>query len=339
MEPLVSILIPAFNAERYIAATLTSALAQSWARKEIIVIDDGSRDDTLTVARQFASRSVLVVTRQNQGAAAARNFAFSLCQGDYIQWLDADDLLAPDKIARQLASLRAPATPHTLLSAPWGRFLHRAHRARFQPTPLWCDLTPVEWLVRCMHLGVYMQTATWLVSRPLAVKAGPWDTRLLGDDDGEYFCRVALVSDGINFVPGANVFYRMSGAQSLSHVGTSDKKLEAHFLGMRLQISHLLAYEDTDRVRAACLQYLQHYMPMFYPQRADIIRQAVDLAESLGGRLEIPELPRKYAWIRKCFGWQAAKQAQVLLPQWKWFVIRSWDKTASYIDPSFIPTT
>src|SRR5438876_7489334 len=102
MEPLVSILIPAYNAERWIAETIQSALAQTWSKKEIIIVDDGSRDQTLAVAQQFTSRNVLVVTQENQGAAAARNRALEPCQGEYIQWLDADDLLAPDKIARQM---------------------------------------------------------------------------------------------------------------------------------------------------------------------------------------------------------------------------------------------
>ena len=65
MKPLVSILIPAYNAERWIADTIRSALAQTWPRKEIIVIDDGSRDRTLEIARQFASREVRVITQQN----------------------------------------------------------------------------------------------------------------------------------------------------------------------------------------------------------------------------------------------------------------------------------
>src|SRR6266404_1919322 len=102
MAPLVSILIPAYNAEAWIVDTIRSALGQTWPRKEIIVVDDGSRDQTLSIARQFASETVSVVSQENQGAAAARNKAFEMSQGDYIQWLDADDLLSPDKIAKQM---------------------------------------------------------------------------------------------------------------------------------------------------------------------------------------------------------------------------------------------
>ena len=106
-EPLVSILIPAFNAQESIADTLRSAIAQTWERKEIIVIDDGSTDQTLRIARQFESQGVRVYSKRNEGAASSRNLAFLLSKGDYIQWLDADDLLAPDKIAFQMNSLRS----------------------------------------------------------------------------------------------------------------------------------------------------------------------------------------------------------------------------------------
>ena len=116
MTPLVSILIPAYNAERWIGDTIQSALAQIWPRTEIIIVDDGSRDRTLRVARQFASRNVSVVTQENQGASAARNRAFELCQGDYIQWLDADDLLSPDKVGRQIAAAEESQDKRRLFS-------------------------------------------------------------------------------------------------------------------------------------------------------------------------------------------------------------------------------
>src|SRR5205823_11683959 len=124
MTPLISILIPAYNAEAWIGDTIRSALAQTWPRKEIVVVDDGSTDQTLQVARQFASRDVFVVTQENQGAAAARNKAFELCQGDYIQWLDADDLVSPDKVAKQMAAAEQYQDTRRLLSSGWGYFMY-----------------------------------------------------------------------------------------------------------------------------------------------------------------------------------------------------------------------
>jgi glycosyltransferase involved in cell wall biosynthesis len=327
MKPLVSILIPAYNVERWIADTIQSALAQTWQQKEIIIVDDGSTDRTLAIARQFASKSVLVVRQDNQGAAAARNKALSLGHGDYIQWLDADDLLAPDKIARQMDALAPVGSRRTLLSSSWGQFMYRPHRARFIPSVLWCDLAPAEFLVRKLGQRVFMQTAVWLVSRELTEAAGPWDTNMISDDDGEYFCRVLLNTDRIRFVPEAKVYYRVVGASSLSYVGRSEKKLEALWQSMRLHIRYLLSLEDSDRNRAACVKYLQNYLIVFYPLRLDIVEAMYQTAKDLGGRLDMPRLSWKYSWIKDLAGWAWAKRAQLLLPSVKWSLLRSWDKT------------
>ena len=86
MRPLVSILIPAYNAQRWIADTIRSAIEQTWPNKEIIVVDDGSTDETLSIALRFANTNVTIATQANQGASAARNKACSLCRGDYNGW-------------------------------------------------------------------------------------------------------------------------------------------------------------------------------------------------------------------------------------------------------------
>jgi glycosyltransferase involved in cell wall biosynthesis len=333
MKSLVSILIPAFNAQDWISDTLRSAIAQTWERKEIIVVDDGSTDQTLAVARQFESDFLRVVTQKNQGAAAARNAAFSLSRGDYIQWLDADDLLSPNKITSQINyALSHGAGRRALLSCAWGHFIHSLQRAQFVPTPLWCDLSPLEWLLRKMEHNVFMQTATWLVSRELTEAAGPWSTELLVDDDGEYFCRVLLASTGTWFVPSARVYYRRSGSSSLSYVGRSDRKMEALFLSLQLHIGYLRSLEDNARVRAACAKLLQYSLVFFYPERPDIVDRAKQLAVELGGRLTVPALSWKYAWIQKAFGWPLARRAQILMPRYKWSFIRSVDRALSLID-------
>jgi glycosyltransferase involved in cell wall biosynthesis len=101
MTTLVSILVPAYNAGEWIADTLQSAVAQTWPHREIIVVDDGSRDDTAAIARRFAPQGVTVVSQPNQGAAAARNAALSLSRGDYIQWLDAAQPRRLHSVARR----------------------------------------------------------------------------------------------------------------------------------------------------------------------------------------------------------------------------------------------
>jgi glycosyltransferase involved in cell wall biosynthesis len=332
MTPLVSILIPAYNAGPWIADTLRSALAQTWPRKEIIVVDDGSTDTTLAVAHGFASKEVSVVTQTNQGAAAARNKAFSLCQGEYIQWLDADDLLSPDKVAKQIQAREQGCTERTLLSCGWGHFIYRPRCAEFIPTSLWCDLSPAEWLFRKMGQNLHMQTATWLVSRELSDAAGPWDVRQLSDDDGEYFCRVLRVSDGVRFVPEARVFYRTSGFSRLSYVGASQRKLDALFESLRCHVDYMLALEDSARARTACVNYLQIALGHFYPVRPDIVEQAEKLAASLGGELRPPRFSWKYEWIRWLFGWKVARTAERELRRLKWNGLRAWDRGLFFLE-------
>lgn len=327
MQPLVSILIPAYNAGEWIADTLRSAISQSWSRKEIIVVDDGSTDQTLSIAKQYQSDFVHVFTQENQGAAATRNKAFSLCRGDYIQWLDADDLLSSDKISLQMAMLGELRSKRTLASSGWGHFLYRHGKAKFTPTPLWCDLSVTEWLLRKMGQNLHMQTATWLVSREITEAAGPWNTQLLGDDDGEYFCRVLLESDGVRFVPGAKVYYRASGAGSLSYIGRSDRKREAQLRSMELHIGYLRSLEDSPRIRKACVQYLQNWSSFFYPERLDLVERMQKIAQELGGDLSVPPLSWKYSWIQPILGTSAARRAQISLPQLKWSLLRSWDRT------------
>lgn len=326
MKPLVSILIPAYNAERWLVDTLRSALDQTWVNKEIVIVDDGSKDGTLNLARTFESDIVRVFTQKNQGAAATRNKAFSLSKGNYIQWLDADDLLAPDKIALQMEALDESPNPRMLLSGEWGSFMHRPSRARFFPTGLWRNVSKAEWLISKMEENAFMQTASWLVSRELTEAAGPWDTRLLGDDDGEYFCRVLLASDGVRFVPGAKVYYRQAVSGSLSYIGNSDRKRDAQWISMELHIGYLRSLDDSERARVACVKYIQNWMVFFYPERLDIFEKAKALSKELGGEITVPSLSWKYSWIEAMFGRHFARKAELRIQGLRWAMLSRLDR-------------
>jgi len=325
MKPLVSIIIPAFNAELWIAETIQSALDQTWDRKEIIVVNDGSTDRTADIARSFASRITLIST-ENRGLSAAINRALQICRGDYIQELDADDLLLPDKIQRQLAALRPADSKRLLLSSPWAPFFHRTSAARFVKNSFWQDLTPVEWLLRKMNEGTHMQNATWLVSRELAEAAGPWDESLHYDQDGEYFTRVLAASEGTRFVPGTGILYRVTGTNRISYIGTSDRKKDSLFRSMKIHVQYIRSMEDSERVRKACVCYLQTWYGVFYPRRPDIVAELQALAVQLGGHLSEPHLRTKYAWLEPTLGHGAAQWAQMALPQIKVAALRRFDR-------------
>jgi glycosyltransferase involved in cell wall biosynthesis len=336
MKPLVSILIPAYNAQEWIAAALRSAVHQTWPNKEIIVVDDGSRDRTRSIAEKFSKDGVVVVSQTNRGASAARNKAFSLCHGDYIQWLDADDILAPDKISLQMESVVQSNNKRILFSSEWGKFLYRIKRASFLRTALWEDLSPLEWLVRKMSLNIWMIPGCWLVSRELTEAAGPWDERLSFDDDGEYFCRVLLNSEGVKFIPDARIFYRTGGLTSLSNFDGSTKKLESAWISIRLHIKYLHQMELSERTRQAAVTYLRTWLPGFSYCRPDIVKEMKEMGLALGGEVKIIEtvdvLRWKFAWMKNIFGGRFAFWAQTWLPRCKHLTIRSWDKAISQLE-------
>lgn len=103
--PLVSIVIPAFNADRFVGRAIKSGLAQTYANLEIIIVDDGSSDGTARVVRSFTDQRIRYLFQPNQGQGAARNRAIRMSAGKYVTFLDADDFYLPRKVERQVAFL------------------------------------------------------------------------------------------------------------------------------------------------------------------------------------------------------------------------------------------
>jgi glycosyltransferase involved in cell wall biosynthesis len=336
MSNLVSILIPAYNAEQWIRETILSAINQTWVNKEIIVVDDGSSDRTFEIARSLESRTVKVVTQANTGACGARNKALSLAQGDYIQWLDADDLLHPEKINRQLERADDGQTSLTLLTSAWGKFFFRHEKAKFVPDSLWQDLGPADWIITKFSDSVWMNPVVWLVSRRLTTLAGPWNERVTvsGIDDGEYICRAVAASEGVRFVREAQCYYRIGTVGSLNWnmVRSNNKKiLESLVLALSLNIDHLMSLEDSEKTRRASLQYLQHWLPAFYSVDDNLVNKMYKLAHELGGSLTPPKVSWKYYPLYKVFGPAVTRK---VMNNWrivKLLAQRNWDRCICHL--------
>jgi glycosyltransferase involved in cell wall biosynthesis len=322
---LVSILIPAYNAAAWLAGTVRSALDQTWPRKEIIVVDDGSKDGTLAAAKAFESRIVKVIAQPNMGAPAARNTALQQAQGRYIQWLDADDLLEPNKVARQMRAAYDLGDRRALLSCPYGTFYYRPERASFERTSLWRDLSRVDYFLTRFNDNVFFQTSAWLVSRELTEATGLWTEVDSPDDDGEYFCRAVLQSTNVRFIESAKTYYRVGNYGGVNK-GRS-RRAQTALLGSKVKcIRYALSVEDSARMRAACVRLLQDSLSYFHPERPDLIEQAQTLAHELGGSLERPTLKWKYRPVEWLFGYRAAVSTTRILPRLRTTTARRWDE-------------
>jgi len=313
MPPLVSILIPCYNAAPWLTATLESALAQTWPQKEIIVVNDGSTDQSLALARPFSERGVKIIEQPNRGAAAARNAALGAAGGDFVQFLDADDLLAPEKIARQMAVLTAEPKG-AIASGPWGSFTDEPGHAVFHTKPVWADLTPVDWLVRSWSGGGMFPPLVWLAPRDVLAAAGPWNEALTLDDDGEYFTRVLLHAAGIRFVPGAASYYRAHTGPRIS-AARGERAARSSFASCESKERQLLAAENSPRVREAIGCNWQRFAWEQMAAAPGLAAMAIKHARKLAPDLPPPKGSRSYRLAAKVLGWTRARKLQLAVQE------------------------
>ena len=303
MKPLVSIVIPCYNAERYISASLESALAQTWPHKEIILVNDGSTDSSLVVARTFEPKGVRIIDQPNMGAASARNAGLAASKGDFIQYLDADDLLSSGKIAAQLEALDQ-SPPGGLASCAWGRFETDPADTSFIDSAVYRDFVAVDFLVLAGETGAMMHPAAWLTPRHVALQAGPWDETLSVNDDGEYFCRVLLAGGASVHCKRGFVYYRSGNESSLSHQ-RSDAARRSHYRSIQLVEAHLRAKEDSPRTRRALANSYQRFIYDYFPSPPELIANAgMDVNRLGGSSLSTPAMGPKSAALSRLIGWR-----------------------------------
>lgn len=197
--PNVSVIIPAYNAEAFIADTIQSVLAQTYQDFEIIVVDDGSTDGTLAALDAFNGR-VRVHSQRNSGVATARNAGAGLATGTFIAFLDADDLWLPHKLEQQLYHSTAPMT-----------FTDRFNiGARGELPELQSDVTAMhggDVFVPLLREGNFITNTSVMMRRALFEKMGGFYTGLNGTEDWDLWIRVAE-SHEIGFIPEPLVRYR-----------------------------------------------------------------------------------------------------------------------------------
>jgi glycosyltransferase involved in cell wall biosynthesis len=307
--PLVSILVPCYNASPYLAECLTSAIGQTYTNVEVIVVDDGSTDDSLALARTFESNRLRVIAQANGGQAVALNTAIDAAQGEYLQFLDADDVLASDKIGHQIDRLSGEGN-RAVATGAWARFAGSVQTASFTSEMVWRDLDPVAWHVESWRGGGMMHVAGWLIPRAIATDAGPWPEQLrwAANLDAHFFTRAALMSEMCLFSPNSRTFYR-SGHAAMS--GWKGRRSREASLQVVIDCGEaLLSSETSERTRGAFADNLQRFVYSVYPEHFDLVHRAEERIRLLGGsRLEWQASPALYSAAR-ITGWKTCRLAQ-----------------------------
>jgi glycosyltransferase involved in cell wall biosynthesis len=211
MSSLVSVIIPCYNAGLWVGEAIQSCLDQTHSPIEIIVVDDGSTDGSLDRIKSFGER-VRWETGAKGGGNHARNRGFAISSGQYIQFLDADDYLLPDKIARQLRLLK-----QTGADVVYGDWRHRhdgqSGASRFEDVPA---AGAHEDLLAALLSGWWVPSNALLFRREIVGRVGGWDESLLAAQDSDFLFSVVLASAKIIYQPGCGAIYRRYGPVTVS---------------------------------------------------------------------------------------------------------------------------
>lgn len=202
MKPLVSVIIPCYNAEKWVAEAIQSALDQAWPNSEVIVIDDGSTDGSLAVIKSFGDR-IIWQTGTNRGGNAARNSGLEMCHGEWLQYLDADDYLLPEKISKQVEFIMANPKADIVYSP-----VILEHWSESNP---WQELLPIPELQDPWELLArwYLpQTGAPLWRKQAIVDVGAWKQGQSCCQEHELYLRLLMADKAFAYCASNGAVYR-----------------------------------------------------------------------------------------------------------------------------------
>ena len=235
--PLVSIIIPTYNAKKTIQATLESCIKQTHSNLEILVIDDQSEDNSIDIVDELSQGDSRIVLLRNslKGAQNARNFGLDYAQGDFIKFLDSDDLMDLDLVEKQVQLLGD--SPLSVAKSNWAKFNGDLTSKRPENQP--CDKaysSPADFLADLWNGHMY-PPHSWLVPKSLMNTDLRWNTNLVQNQDGEFFARVVSLAKDVKHCD-SYVYYRqpMEGNNHISQRTGDD--------AIRSQIRTLLTYKS-----------------------------------------------------------------------------------------------
>lgn len=305
--PLVSVIIPAYNAEKYISEALTSILNQTYQNWEVIFLDDGSIDKTFAIAQSFAKKDsrIYAIQQPNAGASAARNRAFEQSKGDFVKYFDADDLLNPEAIEAQVNL--ALKNPGCIISGKWGRFYNNdLSTFKLSPESVWRDMNGVDWIIESWSKGPNMtQPGIFLIPRGMVEKLGGWDENLSLLDDMEMYTRLILNSPNVVFCEHSVLYYR-SGITGRLSASKSLNAIKSAITSVQKSVKYLLEKNSDQQAKKAAANQIQSLLYSYYidyPGMAKTLEK--EICELGGSSYLLPGGPFR-RWLAQILGWKKA---------------------------------
>ncbi|MGK7951999.1 MAG: glycosyltransferase [Xenococcaceae cyanobacterium] len=308
----VSVIIPAYNGDRYISEAIDSVLAQTYTHYEIIVVDDGSTDNTSQVVKAYGDR-VRYIYRENQGVASARNLGIEKAEGEYIAFLDADDFFLPEKLAKQITCFEADSALGMAIS---GWRLVDAGGNKISDAMPWKYARELNLATAVLHKPA--RPSATVVRRSWCKKIDGFDTSLASAEDLDFLLRLILAGCKATWLPEILTCYRqhsgslMSGGKAL--LKNTEIVMEEFFARPDLPkniyrlknqeryhclvwLASRMYYDDYRAEMAECLQKSLHHTD-FTPQKAAFswIKSFKNYALTYGHKFDVYSLINSEAW-------------------------------------------
>lgn len=284
MNPLVSIIIPVYNKGAVLAETLDSALGQSYPNIELVLVNDGSTDESKAILEAYQSRhpdKIILIDQPNGGVSKATNIGIQASKGEYIQFLDADDILSEDKILKQLKLLENQDSK-VMASCEWVNFKEKIKEVSRLPYGVFKDFdSGLELLLRFWDHQEMNQPGVYLTHRNLIEKAGPWDESLTINQDGEFFMRVLLHAKKIKYEVDGKVFYRSPGYNNVSQQ-KGKEAMDSLLKSIQSYEKSVFQVEDSLKIRTALKKVYLKFIYDIFPEYPELVKKVENLILNLG---------------------------------------------------------
>lgn len=278
--PLVSILIPNYNKAPYLRETLDSVLAQTYPHWECIIVDDHSTDDSWEILEEYAQKDFRFKIfkrpeKLKKGGSICRNVAFEYSSGQFIQWLDSDDVLDQRKIEIQLNELDNLTKESVVSVSNWAYFADNPSDTMLDFNR-WTNYPQqaTEALVRLWTDKSFFPIFTFLIPTSVVHSAGRWDETILKNQDGEYTTRVVLAAQMISYSNIAMGYYRKA---DLTHVSAqkSFSVSESFLHSLEKCEMNILACHDNLKVRRAVALNYEFFFTKYYDKFPNLAERAL----------------------------------------------------------------
>lgn len=271
---LASVIVPTFNRAHLILDSLTSVYGQSYRPIELLIIDDGSTDQTATVVEEWARKhrhddfQVKYFNQKNSGAPAARNLGLIESRGEFLQILDSDDILHADKLREQIHVLQK--NRDDFVWAVCDSFIDQPDYQALPPPP---KEPRVRSIADHIKRGGCLCTMTGIYRRSLCEKVGPWKENLQIWQDREYNLRTLLQSNKITYLPQLFSLHRLNHGSRISDKYYTAHLIESlHNLELTLGECSQLTCENSEALAAV---YFAHSLAMLERGEREIARSSI----------------------------------------------------------------